>query len=135
MIIKFKDLGIINPNSEVLKTNNNNTVNFRTANTILRNSQIKTDLQIPTSEKKEQKIHPMILFRMARNANCTFAVKDDLTNVSGSTIIGFSRVGIKLQWISMKPNLHYGVFHVFHVNRSVNIFLLNRKIFYVTKIC
>ena len=28
-----------------------------------------------------------------------------------------------------------GVFHVFHVNRSVNIFLLNRKIFYVTKIC
>ena len=28
-----------------------------------------------------------------------------------------------------------GVFHVFHVNRSVNIFLLNRKFFYVTKIC
>ena len=26
-----------------------------------------------------------------------------------------------------------GDFHVFHVNRSVNIFLLNRKIFYVTK--
>ena len=38
LIIKFKDLGIINPNSEVLKTNNNNTVNFRTANAILRNS-------------------------------------------------------------------------------------------------
>ena len=28
-----------------------------------------------------------------------------------------------------------GVFHVFHVKRSVNIFLLNRKMFYVTKIC
>ena len=25
-----------------------------------------------------------------------------------------------------------GVFHVFHVNRSVNIFLMNRKFFYVT---
>ena len=31
--------------------------------------------------------------------------------------------------------LHNGVFHVFHVDRSVNIFLLNRKFFYVTKIC
>ena len=29
-----------------------------------------------------------------------------------------------------------GVFHVFHVNRSVNIFLLHRKIFYsVKQIC
>ena len=28
-----------------------------------------------------------------------------------------------------------GVFNVFHVNRSVNIFLLHRKIFYSVKIC
>ena len=34
-----------------------------------------------------------------------------------------------------RKNCNNGVFHVFHVNRSVNIFLLNRKIFYVTKIC
>ena len=32
-------------------------------------------------------------------------------------------------------SFHNGVFHVFHVNRSVNIFLLNRTFFYVTKIC
>ena len=28
-----------------------------------------------------------------------------------------------------------GVFHVFHVSRSVNIFLLHRKVFYLVKIC
>ena len=27
------------------------------------------------------------------------------------------------------------VFHVFRVNRSVNMFLLNTNLFYVTKIC
>ena len=31
--------------------------------------------------------------------------------------------------------LDSGIFHVFHFNRSVTIFLLNRKYFYVTKIC
>ena len=37
------------------------------------------------------------------------------------------------EWIYL--DLDIGVFHVVHVNRDVNIFLLNRKIFYVTKIC
>ena len=44
----------------------------------------------------------------------------------------FSVLSQNKKIVSVFDNI--GVFHVVHVNRSVNIFLLNRDFFYVTKI-
>ena len=43
------------------------------------------------------------------------------------------RVVRNKNWLSEHLNSIIGVFHVFHVNRSVNIFLLHGKLFYSVK--
>ena len=57
--------------------------------------------------------------------DCIFAISAQLTT--------FHDLTENLNMIILKEEGN-GVFHVFHVNRPVNIFLLNRKFFYVTKI-
>ena len=62
-------------------------------------------------------------YKLAKGSECTHGLDIHLN------------VSVQIGKMIQDKCVHNGVFHVFHVNRSVNIFLLNRKIFYVTKIC
>ena len=93
-------------------------------------------ISLPTSHGLRNNYFKKLLQNYKNNYFLTHAILIKfIQTIKQSKLFRFFQSYDKGKKMQIFNFINYGVFHVFHVNRSVIIFLLHRKFFYSVKIC